>query len=91
MPGGSLPELITSLETIHDLAPKSIVPARGPTIKGKLRIEEVLSQHLNFLEECQDNDGEVPRSWPRPARTAYFLTSEPPWPLKEKEKSSDEN
>ena len=91
MPGGSLPELITSLETIHDLAPKSIVPARGPTIKGVSRIDEVLNQHLNFLEECQDNDGQVPRSWPRPARTAYFLTSEPPWPLKENEKLGDKN
>ena len=91
MPGGSLPELITSLETIRDLAPKSIVPARGPTIKGVERIDEVLSQHLSFLEECQDNDGQVPRSWPRPARTAYFLTSEPPWPLKENEKLGDKN
>ena len=62
MPGGSLPELITSLETIHDLAPKSIVPARGPTIKGVERIDEVLSQHLIFLEECQDNDGQVPEA-----------------------------
>ncbi len=89
MPGGSLPELITSLKTIHDLTPNSIVPARGPTIKGTERIDEVLNQHLTFLEECQENEGEVPRSWPRPARTAYYLTSEPPWPLKEKEKLSN--
>ena len=88
MPGGSLPELITSLKTIHDLAPSSIVPARGPTIKGSERIDEVLNQHLNFLEDCQANDGEVPRSWPRPARTAYFLVSDPPWPLLEVEISS---
>lgn len=87
MPGGSLPELITSLKTIHDLAPSNIVPARGPTIKGSERIDEVLNQHLNFLEECLSNAGEVPRSWPRPARTAYFLVSEPPWPLAEIEKS----
>ena len=88
MPGGSLPELISSLKTIHDLAPSSIVPARGPMIKGSERIDEVLNQHLNFLEACQSNDGEAPRSWPRPARTAYFLVSEPPWPLIEIEKSS---
>ena len=90
MPGGSLPELITSLKTIHDLAPSSLVPARGPTIKGSSRIDEVLNMHLQFLEECEDNDGEVPRSWPRPARTAYFLVSDPPWPLKEIENSSSD-
>lgn len=89
MPGGSLPELISSLETIIDLEPRSVVPARGPTIKGNERISQVLNQHLAFLEECLENDGDVPRSWPRPARTAYFLTSEPPWPLLEKEKLSD--
>lgn len=89
MPGGSLPELITSLKTIQDLSPRSIVPARGPAIKGEMRISDVLTQHLQFLEECQENNGEVPRSWPRPARTAYFLTSEPPWPLLEKEKLGD--
>lgn len=84
MPGGSLPELITSFKTIYDLAPKSIVPARGSTIKGENRVEEVLNQHLNFFEDCQDDSGQVPRSWPRPARTAYFLVSDPPWALKEK-------
>ena len=90
MPGGSLPELITSLKTIHDLSPSSLVPARGPAIRGDDRIEQVLNQHLNFLEDCLENDGEVPRSWPRPARTAYFLVSEPPWPLLEKESSGQE-
>jgi len=88
MPGGSLPELITSLKTIQDLQPSSIVPSRGPAIKGSFRINEVLSQHLSFLEDCKDNNGNVPRSWPRPAKTAYFLVSDPPWPLEEKEKSS---
>ncbi len=91
MPGGNLPELISSLETIIDLAPKSIVPARGPTIKGDDRISEVLNQHLKFLEDCLEDEGNAPRSWPRPARTAYFLTSEPPWPLLEKEKSGNKN
>lgn len=90
MPGGSLPELITSLKTIHDLSPSSLVPSRGPAIRGDDRIEQVLNQHLNFLEDCLENDGEVPRSWPRPARTAYFLVSEPPWPLLEKESSGQE-
>ena len=85
MPGGSLPELIDSLKTVHDLSPSSIIPARGPAIKGLDRIDEVLNKHITFLEDCMDNAGEVPRSWARPARTAYFLVSEPPWPLLEKE------
>ena len=85
MPGGSLPDLITSLKTIDDLSPTSIVPARGPAIKGDSRITEVINQHLSFYEECLENDGLAPRSWPRPARTAYFLTSDPPWPQNEVE------
>ena len=89
MPGGSLPELITSFKTIHDLNPQSIVPARGPSIRGESRVEEVITQHLNFFEECQENSGAAPRSWPRPAQTAYYLVSDPPWPLKEKESSSN--
>jgi glyoxylase-like metal-dependent hydrolase (beta-lactamase superfamily II) len=90
MPGGSLPELIASLKTVHDLSPNSIVPARGPTIKGRDRIDEVLNQHLSFLEQCEQNAGTAPRSWPRPARTAYYLVSDPPWPLVEKESSGQD-
>ena len=86
MPGGSLPELITSLKTIDDLSPTSIVPARGPAIKGDSRIDEVVKQHLSVDEECRDNAGLAPRRWPRPSRTAYFLTPEPPWPQNEVEK-----
>ncbi len=89
MPGGSLPDLITSLKTIQEIKPNSIVPARGPAIKGRQRIDEVINQHLSFLEDCRDNNGNVPRSWPRPAKTAFYLVSEPPWPLHEKEKLSD--
>ena len=89
--GWKFADLVSSLETIIDLSPRSIVPARGPTIKGYDRISEVLNQHLTFYEECLDNDGNAPRSWPRPARTAYFLTSEPPWPLLEKEKLGDKS
>ena len=85
MPGGSLPDLITSVKTIRDLSPNSIVPARGPAIKGEERIEEVINQHLAFYNDCLENEGAAPRSWPRPARTAYFLTSEPPWPQHEVE------
>ena len=77
------------IENNSRLEPTSIVPSRGPAIRGDQRIDEVVSQHLSFLEECQDNDGLVPRSWPRPARTAYFLTSEPPWPQKEVEDLGD--
>ena len=87
LPGGCLPDLVSSLEIICDLAPKSIVPARGPTIKGREHIDAVLNRHLEFFETAIENDGISPSSWPRPARTAYFLTPSEPWPLEEKEDS----
>jgi glyoxylase-like metal-dependent hydrolase (beta-lactamase superfamily II) len=83
MPGGCLPELIDSLKIIHDLSCENIVPARGPTIKGRDHIDEILNRHLEFFEDISDQNGKVPRSWPRPARTAYFLTPPEPWPLDE--------
>ena len=89
LPGGCLPDLVSSLKTIHNLAPTSIVPARRPTIKGRDHIDEILSRHLEFLENVVAADGQVPSSWPRPARTAYFLTPGDPWPLEEKEGSSE--
>jgi glyoxylase-like metal-dependent hydrolase (beta-lactamase superfamily II) len=87
MPGGDLTELISSLKLIHELAPSNIVPARGPSIKGENHIDEVLNRHLVFLENCADGEGKPPKSWPRPANTAYFLVPDSPWPLLEKESS----
>ena len=85
LPGGCLPDLVSSLKTIHNLVPRSIVPARGPTIRGSDHIDDILSRHLEFLENVVADGGQVPSGWPRPARTAYFLTPDDPWPLEEKE------
>jgi glyoxylase-like metal-dependent hydrolase (beta-lactamase superfamily II) len=85
LPGGCLPDLVSSLKTIHNLAPSSIVPARGPTIRGSNHIDEILTRHLEFFENVVVDGGQTPSSWPRPARTAYFLTPGDPWPLEEKE------
>ena len=89
MPGGNLVDLIASLKTIRDLVPKTLIPARGPAIRGEEHIAETIDRHLEFLESCEESGGDVPRSWPRPARTAYFLVPDEPWPLLEKEESSD--
>ena len=85
LPGGCLPDLIESLERVKNKRPAAIVPLQGPAIRGKKRVQEVLEQHLGFLRGCEDRDGTVPRSWGRPAPTAMWYTSHPPWPLAEKE------
>jgi hypothetical protein len=58
---------------------------QGPAIKGRKHVQEVLDQHLKFLRECLERDGAPPKSWARPAPTAMWYTSHPPWPLEEKE------
>ena len=87
MPGGSLLDLINSYKRIHGLALSSIVPARGPAIRGRDHIDEVLNMHLEFFEDALANDGQPPVGWPRPARPPYWLTPRAPWPLMEKEVS----
>ena len=85
LPGGCLPDLIESLERIQKLQSSAIVPMQGPAIKGKKHVQNVLNQHLKFLRECLERDGATPKSWGRPAQTAMWYTSHPPWPLEEKE------
>ncbi len=89
LPGGNLAELIESLKVIHELAPSNIVPSRGPSIKGEEHIDQIINRHLEFFESCVDNGGDPPKSWPRPARTSYFLVPDVPWPLLEKESSDN--
>ena len=85
LPGGCLPDLIESLEHIQQRKPSAIVPMQGPAIKGKNHVHDVLEQHLKFLRDCLTRDGAPPKSWGRPAPTAMWYTSHPPWPLQEKE------
>ena len=85
LPGGCLPDLIESLERVKAKRPKAIVPFQGPAIRGQKRVNIVLDQHLEFLRSCELRDGAQPISWGRPAPTALWYTSNPPWPLEEKE------
>jgi glyoxylase-like metal-dependent hydrolase (beta-lactamase superfamily II) len=85
LPGGCLPDLIESLERVKARHPSAIVPMQGPAIKGRSHVQEVLNQHLQFLSACLERDGAPPKSWARPAQTALWHTSHPPWPLEEKE------
>ena len=85
LPGGCLPDLITSLQRILSFQPKSLIPLQGPAIKGEQHIREVIEQHIDFFQKCLDDEGQVPRSVPRPAQTALWYSPHPPWPLKENE------
>lgn len=85
LPGGNLVDMIASMKKLSAMNLEKIVPMTGPAIVGKKRISEVLKQHLHFFEECCENDGAVKKSWPKPARTAIWLTPPDPWNLEEKE------
>lgn len=85
LPGGCLPDLIESLEKVQTKQPKAIVPLQGPAIRGHNRVKAVLEQHIDFLRSCERRDGAAPVSWGRPAPTALWYTSKPPWHLEEKE------
>ena len=85
MPTGCLPDIVKSLKSIKKLKPRTIIPLQGPALKGKSHVNETLSRHIQFFEECIERDGRAPNSWSRPAQTALWLTPHPPWPLVEKE------
>ena len=85
MPTGCLPDIVKSLKSIKKLKPRTIIPLQGPALKGKSHVNETLSRHIQFFEECIERDGRAPKSWSRPAQTALWLTPHPPWPLVEKE------
>ena len=48
LPGGCLPDLVESLESIKKRQPAAIVPMQGPAIKGRKHVQEVLDQHLKL-------------------------------------------
>jgi glyoxylase-like metal-dependent hydrolase (beta-lactamase superfamily II) len=78
-PLGCLPDLATSIEKLLDLEIKSLVPAHGETIRGT-EVKKMLQRHLDFFTEVENNDGVMPKKWPRPARTCNHLTPRPAWP-----------
>ena len=87
LPTGCLPDLVESLKHVKSMDLDSLVPLQGPAIKGKEHIQEVLNRHIDFFMDCVVKQGEVPKSWPRPAQTAIWNTPSPPWPLEEREEA----
>ena len=85
LPGGALVGLKEDIEHLLELNLKSIVPMQGPAIRGEEHVKDVLERHLEFFQNCIDNDGLPPKSWPRPASNAMWLTPRSAWPLEEKE------
>lgn len=83
LPGGCLPDVLESLKRVRSFNMKSLIPLQGPAIKGAKHVRDVLTQHIEFFEECLLNDGKVSKSMPKPAQTALWYTPHPPWPLKE--------
>jgi len=85
LPGGSLVDVVASLQTLKALNLRSLVPLQGPAIRGKSHIRDVLDRHLSFFQTAVDNDGKAETSWNRPAPTALWLTPISAWPLEEHE------
>ena len=85
LPTGCLTDLLSSLKLIRNMGLESLIPMQGPAIKGKTHVREVLSRHIDFFETCVDNEGNTPKSWPKPAQTAIWNSPHPPWPLDERE------
>ena len=85
LPGGCLPDVISSLKKIRALRPKSLIPMQGPAMKGEKHVNEVLNTHIDFFKTCLENGGQVANSVPKPAQTALWYTPHPPWLLKENE------
>lgn len=85
LPGGCLPDIVTSLKRILLLKPHSILPLQGPAIKGVEHCKEVLKRHIEFFQGCIEKEGSVPSSTPKPAATALWHSPHPPWPLEERE------
>ena len=74
LPGGQISELHDSIEELLSLELETLVPSKGPSIKGRGHIVEVLNRHLDFLSEVIDNEGELLRGWKRPVPTAMYFS-----------------
>jgi glyoxylase-like metal-dependent hydrolase (beta-lactamase superfamily II) len=85
LPGASLIDHHASLIRLRDLQLEALVPMRGPAIRGKPHIEDVLDRHITHVAAMLDDEGRRPRGWPRPAPSALWMTPFSPWPLEERE------
>ena len=88
LPGGCLPDLADSIAGVMEMEIESLIASRGPAIKGRTHIEDVLNEHLQFLDKVMIDEGKIPKSWAKPAPTSLFLTPREPWPLLEHEETA---
>ena len=85
LPGASPLAHRDSLLRLQSLQLQSLVPMRGPAIRGMKHVEEVLQRHIDHFDAVLADDGRRPKGWPRPAPSALWLTPLSPWPLDERE------
>lgn len=88
LPGGCLPDLADSIAGVMELELELLVASRGPAIKGRSHIEDVLNDHLQFFDKVIIAEGQIPKSWAKPTPTSLFLTPREPWPLLEHEETT---
>jgi glyoxylase-like metal-dependent hydrolase (beta-lactamase superfamily II) len=85
LPGASLLDHRSSLVRLRELHLEAVVPMRGPAIRGRAHVAEVLDRHIAHVVGMLDDEGRRPRGWPRPAPSALWMTPLSPWPLEEHE------
>lgn len=90
VPTGNLIEGKSSLEYAKGLGAEKLIPMHGPSIKGVEHISETIQRHISALEDIIDNQGVLPRSWPKPAHTSLWHEPVPSWPRKEQEMNQAE-
>ena len=85
MPTGNLIDGKESLELLKELGAEKLIPMHGPSIKGYDHIAETVQRHITMLESIIEDQGVLPRSWPKPAHTSLWHEPVPAWPRLEQE------
>jgi len=86
LPTGNSIQHLNSLEKLLCLEVETLVPTHGPAIKGRQHVNEVITRHMEAMENVIEKSGARPANWPRPANTVLYH-SPPSWPLEEIEES----
>jgi len=85
VPTGNLIDGKESLELLKNLGAEKLIPMHGPSIKGFDHISETIQRHITMLESIIEQQGVLPRSWPKPAHTSLWHEPVPSWPRVEQE------
>ena len=90
VPTGNLILGKESLEMLLKLDAEKLIPMHGPSIQGRGHISETVQRHITMLNQIIDDQGALPRSWPKPAHTSLWHEPVPSWPRKEQESNQAE-